>query len=262
MYKVLDLFAGIGGFSLGLDNTGGFETTAFCEIDDKARAVLDKHWPDIVKYKDIKELTYERLEADNVVPDVIVGGFPCQDISIAGHGPGIVGERSGLWSEMYRLIRDVRPAWAIIENVPTLRSKGLALVLQNLDEIGYCAEWNCIPASYVGASHRRDRVWIVAYPNSKGLQGHMPTLDGPSQVCTQRTIGLCRSRVRQEGWRAEPRVDRMVNGVPGRVDRLKQLGNAVVPAVAQLLGECILEVAPTFKPRDEWQIGPDRDETD
>lgn len=260
MYKVLDLFAGIGGFSLGLEETQGFETTAFCEIDDKAWAVLDKHWPDVRKYKDIKELTYEQLKRDAVVPDVIVGGFPCQDISIAGHGPGIVGERSGLWSEMFRLIRDVQPKWAIIENVPALRSKGLTMVLQDLCSIGYCCEWHCIPASYVGAKHRRDRVWIVAYPNSPRLQGYMHEMAEPRQICTQETFSLCRSRGGQEGWRPEPNVDRMVNGVPRRVDRLKQLGNAVVPAIPRLIGECILEAVPTFNPRDEWQIGWDLEE--
>tara|TARA_R100000808_G_scaffold13906_2_gene33305 strand:- start:4351 stop:5454 length:1104 start_codon:yes stop_codon:yes gene_type:complete len=166
-HKVLDLFAGIGGFSLGLESTGGFETTAFCELDKKAQLVLKKHWPDTPIYEDIKELNYERLKADGTVPTVITGGFPCQDISCAGKGKGIKAERSGLWSEMFRLIRDVRPAWAIIENVSTLRSKGLTLVLQNLSSIGYMCEWHCIPASAVGAPHQRDRIWIVAHPSSK-----------------------------------------------------------------------------------------------
>ena len=167
-HKVLDLFAGIGGFSLGLEATGGFETTAFCELDKKAQLVLKKHWPDVPIYEDIKELTYERLKADGNVPSVITGGFPCQDISCAGKAKGILAERSGLWSEMFRLIRDVRPAWAIIENVSALRSKGLTLVLQNLSEIGYMCEWHCIPASAVGAPHQRDRIWIIANPNNSG----------------------------------------------------------------------------------------------
>ena len=166
-HKVLDLFAGIGGFSLGLEATGGFETTAFCELDKKAQLVLNKHWPDVPIYEDIKELTYERLQADGNVPSVITGGFPCQDISCAGKAKGILAERSGLWSEMFRLIRDVRPTWAIIENVSALRSKGLTLVLQNLCEIGYMCEWHCIPASAVGAPHQRDRIWIIAYPVSE-----------------------------------------------------------------------------------------------
>ena len=163
-HKVLDLFSGIGGFSLGLQNTGGFETVAFCEIEPYCHKVLKKHWQDVPIYNDIKELDYDTLQADGIKPDVITGGFPCQDISVAGPGKGIIGERSSLWSEYARLIEDVRPTWAIIENVPTLRSKGLTLVLQNLSEIGYNAEWHCIPCSTVGGLHRRDRIWIIAYP--------------------------------------------------------------------------------------------------
>ena len=164
MYKVLDLFSGIGGFSLGLEWTKGFETVAFCEIDERARRVLSKHWPHTKQYTDIKELTYEKMQADGIEPTVITGGFPCQDISTAGRQEGIIGERSSLWSEYARLIKDVRPTWAIIENVSALRSKGLTLVLQNLNEIGYNAEWHCIPCSAVGGLHRRDRIWIIAYP--------------------------------------------------------------------------------------------------
>ena len=164
-HKVLDLFSGIGGFSLGLQNTGGFETVAFCEIEPYCHRVLNKHWKDVPIYNDIKELTYDTLQADGIEPDVITGGFPCQDISVAGKQKGIIGERSSLWSEYARLIEDVRPKWAIIENVPTLRSKGLTLVLQNLSEIGYHAEWHCIPCSAIGGLHRRDRIWIIARPN-------------------------------------------------------------------------------------------------
>lgn len=164
VHKVLDLFSGIGGFSKGLEQTGGFETVAFCEFDEHARKVLSKHWKGVKQYTDIRELTYEKLQADGIKPTVLTGGFPCQDISVAGKQAGIVGERSSLWSEYFRLIRDVQPTWAIIENVSALRSKGLALVLQNLSEIGYNAEWHCIPCSAIGGLHRRDRIWIIAYP--------------------------------------------------------------------------------------------------
>ena len=269
MYKVLDLFAGIGGFSLGLERTGGFETVAFCELDEKAQLVLKKHWPGVPVYGDVKELTVERLKADGVVPTVIAGGFPCQDISSAGRGKGIIGERSGLWSEMFRLIRDVRPAWAIIENVSVLRSRGLALVLQNLSEIGYCAEWHCIPASAVGAPHRRDRIWIVAdtnnghirqegkicpggnstQPSGKdvadtkgfGVEGSRAIGEQVSQLQIGKEISRCHSSgSRASHWAIEPGVGRVANGVPNRVDRLKQLGNAVVPQIPQLIGEAIL----------------------
>ena len=182
-HKVLDLFSGIGGFSLGLQNTGGFETVAFCEIEPFCHKVLKKHWQDVPIYNDIKELNYDTLQADGIEPTVITGGFPCQDISVAGNQKGIIGERSSLWSEYARLIEDVRPKWAIIENVPTLRSKGLTLVLQNLSEIGYHAEWHCIPCSAIGGLHRRDRIWIIAYPmeNSRCTLGQRSFIEGENE---------------------------------------------------------------------------------
>ena len=357
MYRTLDLFAGIGGFSLGLERTGGFKTVAFCEIDKKAQLVLKKHWPDVPIYEDIKDLTNERLQADEIIPDVITGGFPCVDISVAGKGKGIVGDRSGLWSQMFRLIGDVRPTWAIIENVSALRSRGLTLVLQNLCEIGYMCEWHCIPASCaaIGAPHQRDRIWIIANPNNSGdrtsqrrdmpkireaiLQGWQEhTLSEPSGYCEventvskpdrnkpressgqgwesteagskslrqeDRTAGSNRTRTtgkdvadpmqqhetqrgeceitesqgggggteqgRSEGdaerqrsirgtggdpcdelrvinktpradfWAVEPNFCRVAHGIPMRMERLKQLGNSVVPQIPELLGRAIL----------------------
>lgn len=162
--KVLDLFSGIGGFSLGLERTGGFETVAFCEIEDFPRRVLAKHWPSVPCYRDVRELTAERLAADGIAVDVICGGFPCQDISTAGKGAGLAGERSGLWSEIARLVGELGPQYVIVENVSALLGRGLGTVLGDLATIGYDAEWHCIPASHVGAPHRRDRIWIVAYP--------------------------------------------------------------------------------------------------
>jgi site-specific DNA-cytosine methylase len=163
--RVLDLFSGIGGFSLGLGRTGGFKTVAFCEIESFPRKVLAKHWPEVPCYHDVRELTADRLAADGIGIDVICGGFPCQDISVAGAGAGLAGERSGLWSEFARLIGELQPKYAIVENVSALLSRGLANVLGDLAALGYDAEWHCIPASAVGATHRRDRIWIVAYAN-------------------------------------------------------------------------------------------------
>ena len=142
-------------------------TVAFCEIDPYCRAVLRKHWPDVPCFGDVRD-----LYGTDVWPiDVIAGGFPCQDISHAGRQAGLAGARSGLWSEYHRLIDALRPSWAIIENVSALRSNGLEQVLGELAAIGYDAEWHCIPAADVGAPHRRDRVWIVAYPHGQGLEG-------------------------------------------------------------------------------------------
>ena len=165
--KVLDTFAGIGGFSLGLERTGGFETVAFCEIEPFCQKVLAKNWPNVPIYSDVRSLNAQQLRADGITVDVITGGFPCQDISVAGAGAGLAGERSGLWFELKRLIQEIKPKYVIIENVSALRSRGLDQVLRSLTEIGYDAEWNCIPASAVGAPHQRDRLWIVAYPHGQ-----------------------------------------------------------------------------------------------
>lgn len=163
--RVLDLFSGIGGFSLGLERTGGFETVAFCEIEEFPRRVLAKHWPDVRCYPDVRELNVLKLRADGISNiDVICGGFPCQDISLAGKGAGLAGERSGLWSEIARLVGELRPRFVLVENVAALLGRGLGDVLGDLAALGYDAEWHCIPAAALGAAHRRDRVWILAYP--------------------------------------------------------------------------------------------------
>jgi DNA (cytosine-5)-methyltransferase 1 len=169
--QVLDLFSGIGGFSLGLERAG-MTTAAFCEIEPFCRAVLAKHWPGVPIYDDVRTLTGERLAADGISVDVICGGFPCQDISLAGRGAGLSGERSGLWFEYRRVIEEVAPRWVIIENVPALRTRGLDVVLGGLAEIGYDAEWHLIPASAIGAPHQRDRVWILAYSAFGGWREH------------------------------------------------------------------------------------------
>src|SRR5437868_12864822 len=133
--NVLDLFSGIGGFSLGLERAG-MRTVAFCEIEPYARAVLRKHWPNVPCYDDVRTLTADRLNADGIVPDVICGGFPCQDISVAGSGAGLDGARSGLWSEYARLIGEVRPRFVIVENVAALLARGLGRVLSDLAALG------------------------------------------------------------------------------------------------------------------------------
>lgn len=271
MLKLLDLFSGIGGFSLGLERSGAFKTVAFCEIEDFPRRVLAKHWPEVLIYDDVRTLSAERLRADGIEVDAICGGFPCQDISLAGKGAGLDGERSGLWREYARLIGELRPRYVIVENVSALLGRGLGVVLGDLAALGYDAEWHCIPASDVGAPHRRDRLWVVGYPQRHGRRqgrddnqehdravigadgqyaGTLADAGRPRLPLSQQAgWGVSLEEARHQWgsasqcgwWSAEPDVGRVDNGVPRRVDRLKGLGNAVVPQVVELIGHTILQ---------------------
>jgi DNA (cytosine-5)-methyltransferase 1 len=311
--NVLDLFSGIGGFSLGLERAG-MRTVAFCEIDPYCRRVLRKHWPDVPVYGDIRELTFHdgwfvadtnkrhepadgqlqagRSRAGQQRIDVICGGFPCQDISVAGKGAGIAGERSGLWSEYARIIGEVRPRYVIVENVAALLGRGLERVLGDLAALGFDAEWHCIPASAVGAPHRRDRVWIVAYAardvrsecaasgtewervgqcgepladvaDAAGTRWHERSGDtnrvssAPGSIeqsqLNRASAGLADADRRplfgpaiawpeRHPWIVEPDVGRVAHGVPARVDRLRALGNAIVPQIAEIIGRAIMSI--------------------
>ena len=161
--KHLDLFSGIGGFSLALEATGGFETVAFCDIEEFPRKVLQKHWPHVKQYKDIKELTYDKLKADGIdTIDIITGGYPCQPFSVAGRKKGEEDPRH-LWPEYFRLVKELRPTWVIGENVSGHIKLGLDTVIKDLESEGYAVRPFSISASSVGANHQRERVWIMAY---------------------------------------------------------------------------------------------------
>jgi DNA (cytosine-5)-methyltransferase 1 len=206
--------------------------------------------------------------------DVICGGFPCTDISVAGKGLGITGPQSGLWSEYARIVGEVRPKYAIVENVAALLGRGIERVLGDLAALGFDAEWHCIPASAVGAPHRRDRVWIVAYPNGSewrsergardhhGSNGHAQRQQGsdrPEPSCEDVAHANGQRQQEQRGsvagiaclaklelsdwWLAEPDVGRVAHGVPARVDRLRALGNAVVPQIPEIIGRAIMSSA-------------------
>ena len=158
----LDLFSGIGGFSLGMERAG-FNTVAMCEIEEDQRKVLKKHWKDIPIYCDVREITDEKLRADGITGiDVITGGFPCTDISIGGKGEGIHGEKSSLWFAYLKVIASVRPRYAIVENVSALLGRGLSTVLGGLAEVGYDACWTMFDSKYFGKPQRRRRVYILA----------------------------------------------------------------------------------------------------
>jgi len=241
--KVLDLFSGIGGFSLGLERAG-MTTVAFCEIDPFCRRVLAKHWPGVPCYDDVCALTADRLRADGIDVDVICGGFPCQDISVAGKGAGLAGERSGLWREYARLIGEIRPRYVIVENVAALLYRGLGDVLGDLAALGYDAEWHCIRAARVGLPHYHDRLWIIAHSQHEGWEGlepQWPTLirqiEAQSHDSDAGAIGW--SALDNDFSNLRER-DGLSIGMERR--RLHGLGNAVVPQIPELIGWAIMEV--------------------
>jgi DNA (cytosine-5)-methyltransferase 1 len=299
-YNYIDLFHGIGGFALGAYWAGMKFENHFCsDIEPYAQKLYKLRFPDSVQLGDITKIDTEELKQYGN-KWIITGGFPCQDISIAGKGAGITGVRSGLWFEYWRLIRDLRPDFAIMENVGALTFRGLDAVLGSLSEIGYNAEWQDIRAEDMGAPHKRERIWIVAYSSGESANGYtfrkkqkytvsgntsynsdkyrqddmayaesrVPRespewerwksfgggskkisyadgqgLQGRENAWDFREVGQGRKQFtqrqkkcdRENYWSIEPAVGRLVNGLPGRVDRLKGLGNAIVPQIAELL---------------------------
>tara|TARA_R100001591_G_scaffold30917_3_gene41861 strand:- start:5454 stop:6611 length:1158 start_codon:yes stop_codon:yes gene_type:complete len=355
--KHLDLFSGIGGFSLGLEEAGLVDTVAFCDWEAYCQEVLRKHWPGVPVYGDIKELTHERLRADGIDSiDIITGGYPCQPFSVAGRQKAEKDPRH-LWPEYFRLVKELRPTWVIGENVSGHVKLGLDTVLENLESEGYSTRTFSISASSIGANHQRERIWVIAHANdtgdrtskhqfnkdrekiikgreeqsqfelsrygeglensrcsqwpwsfeqgknedeiregyanqserssgtskldvadSKGIssdgRGHQEYTEaghregqvggeGGSKVADsnnkrqQEQRGSISTTIRQERlwkeskccssaeiskwWESEPNVGRVAHGLPKRVDRLKCLGNAVVPIIPYLIGKSILE---------------------
>ena len=241
---VLDLFSGVGGFSLGLDRAG-FRTVAFCEREPFPRSILAKHWPGVPCYDDVCTLTSERMRSDGVpTPRLICGGFPCQDVSRAGAGAGLDGDRSGLWFQYLRIISECRPDWVVIENVKALAQRGLDRILSGLAGIGYDAEWQTVAAATVGAAHVRERVWVLAYPVLAGVEG--PVLrgvigfPGPEGWRGKEDLRVVTDRPFQpgRGW-PQPLLRRVDDGFSGRVDRLKAIGNALHPSIPHAIGRCI-----------------------
>jgi len=276
--RLIDTFSGIGGFSYAAEKlVGGFKTVAFVECEPFCQKVLKKHWPHVEQFHDIKTYNPEPYSAD-----VICGGFPCQSISNAGHREGITEtSQSGLWYELYRVICLLRPRYVVLENVSAILSRGLGIVLGNLAEAGYCCEYACIPASYVGACHQRDRWWLVAYPtsdfcndgkfkNSKAKREKHRQFRGSDRILTNPMFkgsqGLRgeselqeSSKEREISWRnggialeqnwkryiSQPTICRGNDGVPGWVDRtkrLKALGNSIVPQVAAIPLQRVLDL--------------------
>lgn len=274
--KVLDLFSGIGGFSLGLERAG-METVAFCEIDKHCQKILRKHWPQVPIFDDITKLKAGDMPCEI---DLICGGFPCQDISVAGQKKGFKDEsgrtRSGLWEEYKRLIKEIKPRYAIIENVANLRNLGLNQVIKDLWSIGYDCEWHIISARSIGACHLRERVWIIAYADSnrhkagvflstKNKEESLRSFRSREERKTSASNAnmprfwqsFASEKEKSEWWakttacvgdwyEAESFVCGVDNGLPrelerSRRERIKQLGNAVVPFIPEIIGRAIME---------------------
>jgi len=229
----LDLFSGIGGITKALE--GYVRPVAYCEIDPYARGVLLSRMfsgdiPDAPIWDDVSSLRGSMLPSI----DIIYGGFPCQDISVAGRQKGLAGKQSGLFFEIMRLAEEIKPSFIFLENVANIRHCGLESVLREMASRGYDCRYGILSARDVGAPHKRDRWFILAHANSDRLE----TLDGVGQVCepTDTKLQLC-SSTKMQMWDTDaPPVTEtcgMANGVPNRVDRMRAVGNAVVPAQAR-----------------------------
>jgi DNA (cytosine-5)-methyltransferase 1 len=237
--RFISLFAGIGGFDLGLE-MAGMTCVAQVEKNKWCQRVLHKHWPHVPKWEDIYDVRGSELPA----AELVVGGFPCQPFSVAGKRQGKRDDRH-LWPEFIRIIRETRPTWVLGENVTGIITMALDGVLADLEDAGYSCEAFSIPACGVNAKQKRDRVWIVAHAKSVGVERDRPTGEQVSPVQTRPEIlGRYRSGSGAAEWPPEPGVDRVANGVPRRVDRIRGLGNAVVPQVVAVLGEAILQADP------------------
>jgi DNA (cytosine-5)-methyltransferase 1 len=250
--KVGSLFAGIGGFDLGFERAG-MEVVWQVEIDPFCNKVLAKHWPDVKRYLDVKEVGKHNLEP----VDLICGGFPCQDLSSAGQRKGIYAERSGLWGELYRIMCELRPSYTLIENVTGLLSgddgRWFGRLLMDMAEGGFNVEWECIPASSIGAPHHRDRVYLIAYPCENGWL----RIFSKTNFKVRRNLGNyfradwfgCGEGA-WSGWQtkdkeeflSQPLIGREDDGFPRSLDRLSSLGNAVVPQIVEIIGRAIMEV--------------------
>jgi DNA (cytosine-5)-methyltransferase 1 len=274
------LFSGIGGLDVGIELALGGETIWQVEQNEYCRQVLAKHWPNVRRYEDVKEVGAHNLEP----VDCLIGGFPCQGASSAGKRKGLKDERSGLWFEYARIIRELEPRWVVIENVTGLTHRGLDQVLWSLGSLGYSAAWDCLSAASVGAPHIRDRLFIVAWKEMadahlEGLEErHSERRDVQQEQsssvracdavadpeCVGREEGsevvrqgepvaamqggdgswvpYIRRHEDQGQWFTEPDVGRVADGVHNRVAMLTCLGNAVVPQQAFVIGKWLLEI--------------------
>ena len=251
LVRHLDLFSGIGGFALAAKMAGGIETVGFCEIDPWARRILAKNFPNVPIHADVKTLNpkdYGRI-------DLITGGYPCQPFSEAGKRLGADDDRH-LWPEVRRVIEGCKPRWVLCENVVGHVTLGLDQVLSDLESIGYAARATVIPACAVDARHRRERVWIVANAESIGRNhGYDGKLfgQGTEEVHAPASASGTVDWMEAGRWEDEPAMDRVAHGIPNRMDRIRGLGNAIVPQVAAEILRCIMRVDSLHNSVDQRQ---------
>lgn len=240
--NVLSLFAGIGGLELGLERAG-MTTVGQVELDPFCRSILARHWPDVPRHDDVRTAPQWWLSQRRPAVDVVAGGFPCQPFSNAGHKRGVADERWG-WPWMRDVIDAVRPRYIVIENVAALLrdTEAFSILLSDLSNLGFDAEWDVVSACSVGAPHTRRRLFVVAYADGSNGQSRMGSV-----VDRQGTLQGRDHRART--WRHQ--VDRALEASRGdgrdangvSVEMVHALGNAVVPAVAEFLGRSILQVS-------------------
>lgn len=241
----LDLFSGIGGIAIAL--RGYVEPLAYCEIDPYCQSVLlsrmhEGHLPKAPIWDDVRTLSIDGLEA----VEIIYGGFPCQDISIAGHGSGLDGKRSGLFFEIVRLAEEIKPKYIFLENVGAIRSRGGVRVVTEIAKLWYDCRWCCISAASIGAMHKRERWFLLAHSNSESGSG----LSGG----TKEEFSLTELRAKQKEWDTWPKDEspllRVVDGISFMLDRTKALGNSVVPVQARRAFEILTGVENEMDRRD------------
>lgn len=247
--RELSLFTGAGGGLLGT-HLLGWEPIGYVEIDDYCQRVIaaritDGFIPKAPVFGDIRQFVQSGAALEyRGFADVVTGGFPCQDISCAGTGKGLDGERSGLWSAMLAVIRDARPAHVVVENSPMLAGRGLGVVLGNLADLGFDARWGVFSACAIGAPHTRERMFIVAHDRSQRSQARSWIESAP---VAQRSLGhrsavkySVRGRPRECGWwSSEPKLDRVAHGLADRMDRVRAIGNGQVPDVVAAAWEIL-----------------------
>lgn len=240
MLNSLDLFSGYGGMTIGLRKY--CKPIGYCEIERYAQGIIasriaDGELPVAPIYPDITKLRGEINTAD-----IITGGFPCQDISVAGSGKGLGGERSGLFFEIIRLTKETRAPFVFLENVPAIRTRGLREVIRAFTEIGYDCRWTCLSASSVGAKHKRERWFLLAHSNGARFQKERSKQQATrlKHSCVLGNENDNWSEPEKSWWSTEPNVGRVVDGCPNRVDRIKALGNGVVPLQAKTAFEKLM----------------------